>query len=464
MNEYTITISNPSDEYPLIDYGRDFNVWGRLQGKIEEDMILCVRLLDEKGKCFRKVSSCKKNDRNVFTGFKDLTSYKEELDPGKERLKSFGFPELQVKDLRDPFVSLRDASIKCFYDDACFKALIVSGSDVSHGRIFDTGMAYTDENGRPYETLEKGDYVIEVSLYDREETLCAKACKKIRIDVRNEVVIVRFNPLSHKKRMIDWCKENGFTIINDTLPGYLEAYLGTWYYHMGLLPYYRSNDIAVYQDALVHMFVYLCDPTSTSYETELAYLQHKGQVKDKERFIAYRYDIGEAKLGKGKPYERTAKIEEFDEDLHIYRVDIVNDMARENVFDLSEKNIKEVFYDTRHIKVKAGNSFAVCGAVRPLQLKKEDVLLKKDNTYSIRNEVKYIRYSFSDGERIWEEKRRLLMERIDGTSIGTSVYEFYNLFHFDEKEKGKMIEISMEIYNDEGKMSDCMKKLEAEVL
>ena len=464
MNEYTITISNPSDEYPLIDYGRDFNVWGRFQGKIEEDMILCVSLLDEKGNCLRKVSSFQRNDTNVFTDFESLTSYKEELDPGKERLKRFGFPELQVKDMEDPYASLRDASIKCFYDETSFKAVIVSGSDAAHGRIFDTGMDYTDENGRPYDTLEKGDYVIEVSLYDREEKLCAKACKKIRIDVRNEVVIVRFNPLSHKKRMIDWCKENGFTIINDTLPGYLEAYLGTWYYHMGLLPYYRSNDIAVYQDALVHMFVYLCDPTSTSYETELAYLQTKGQVNDNKRFIAYRYDIGEAKLGEGKSYERSGKIEGFDEDLHIYRVDLVNDDVKENVFDLNEKDIRDIFYDTGHIKVKAGEKFAICGAVRPLQLKKEDVLLKKDNTYSIRNEVKYIRYSFSDGERIREEKRRLLMERIDGASIGTSVYEFYNLFHFDEMEKGKTIEISMEIYNDEGKMSDCMKKIEAEVL
>ena len=78
--------------------------------------------------------------------------------------------------------------------------------------------------------------------------------------------------------------------------------------------------------------------------------------------------------------------------------------------------------------------------------------------------MKYIHYRFSDGEKAYEEDRKLLMERIDGESIGTSVYEFYNVFRFEEKDKGKTFEITMEIYNDEGKMSECIQKIEAEVL
>lgn len=464
MNDYRIKITNPSNDHPLIDYGRDFNVWGTLTGKIEEDMTLSVSLFDEEGNCVRKVSSSKKKDRNVFIGYAGLTSYKEELDPHKEKLKDFGFPELQVIDLGDPSASLKDAPIKCFYDDARFKAVIVSGTDIKHGRIFDTGIGYTDENGQPYETLEKGNYTIDVSLYDSDLRLLANVKRPILIDVRKEAAIVRFNPDRHKKAMIAWCRENGFAIINDTLPGYLEAYLGTWYYHMGLLPYYRSNDIAVYQDAIVHMFVYLCDPTSTSYATELAYLQQKKQVEDKDRFKAYRYDIGEAYLGRGRKYERIGKIEEFKEDLHICRIDLLKDEIKENVFDLSEKDIEDVIYDTRHIKVKAMENFAVCGIVKPLQLRKEDVVLMDDNTYRIDHEVKYIHYRFSDGEKAYEEDRKLLMERIDGESIGTSVYEFYNVFRFEEKDKGKTFEITMEIYNDEGKMSECIQKIEAEVL
>ncbi len=464
MNAYEIFIDNPSGDLPLIDRGRDFNVWGRLKGRIEEDMRLSVELFDAQGHLLRQASSHKKKDKSLFTDFAGLTSYKESLDPHKEKLKDFGFPELLVKDLKDPYASLNDATIKCFYDDASFKAVIVSGTDRSHGRIFDTGMDLTDGSGHPYTCLEKGDYVLRASLYDGQGKLCAECEKPIRIDVRKEAVIVRFNPAKHKERMIDWCKRNSLTIVNDTLPGYLEAYLGTWYYHMGVLPYYRSNDIAVYQDAKVSMFVYLCDPTSTSYATELAYLQTKGQVGNEDLFKAYRYDIGEAYLGQDKPYARTGKIEEFHEDLHLYRIDRVSEDVKENVFDLSEKGIRDVFYDTEHIKVRAGDRVAFCGVVRPLQLKSEDVVLNDDNTYTLNHEVKYIRYLIDDGESVREIKKELLIERIDGSSIGTSVYEFYHIFEFKEEDRGKKIVFSLEIWNDLERMSPQIVRTEAEVL
>ena len=464
MNAYEIVIDNPSGDLPLIDQGRDFNVWGRLKGQIDDDMRLSVGLFDEKGQLRRKVSSCRKKDKSLFTDFAGLTSYEERLDPHKEKLKDFGFPELLVKDLNDPYASLSDATIKCFYDDDSFKAVIVSGTDRSHGRIFDTGMDLTDENGHPYTCLEKGNYVIRVSLHDGQGKLCAECEKPIRIDVRKEVVIVRFNPAKHKERMIAWCKRSGLTVINDTLPGYLEAYLGTWYYHMGVLPYYRSNDIAVYQDAKVSMFVYLCDPTSTSYATELAYLQKKGQVGNEDLFKAYRYDIGEAYLGQDKSYARIGKIEVFHEDLHLYRIDLVNEKTKENVFDLSEKDIRDVFYDTEHFKVRAGDTAAFCGVVRPLQLRSEDVVLKKDNTYTLSHEVKYIRYLIDDGETLRESRKELLMERIDGSSIGTSVYEFYHIFRFKEEDRGKRFKFALEIWNDRERMSAQIVKTEAEVL
>ena len=59
---------------------------------------------------------------------------------------------------------------------------------------------------------------------------------------------------------------------------------------------YRACDIAQYAVARIHMFLYLIDPASTSYETELAYLQQQRIVGDPQRFFAYYYDIGEASL------------------------------------------------------------------------------------------------------------------------------------------------------------------------
>ena len=449
-----ININNPRDAYPLIEYKRDIGVWGSFEGEVPENSCLKVELLDEHNDIVRYACSKKKDDRNLYIGHPLLTSYKEELDPGKEKLKEYGFPELQVKELGDPLSSIHDATIKCFFNDEGFKAILVSGTDIEHGRTMNTGLDLKDENGRPYETLACGDYTIRVSLSDEKGNVIASADKKIKIGKRKEVVIVRFNPKSHRQKMTEWCEREGFSIINDTLPGYLEPYLGDWYYHMGILPYYRSNDIAVYADAKVHMFVYLCDPSSTSYETELAYLQTKGQVEDKDMFKAYHYDIGEALLGKGRSYERNGKICEFgDDDLWLYRIEEVNEKAKENIFDLSEETILDVHYDVKRISVKAGSRIAISGVVKPWQLRKDDVILKDDNTYAIRHEVSKIHYTIFDGEKTLEEKRSLLMERIDGTSIGRSVYEFYNLFEIKDTDKGKKLRFELEAQNDEGRSS-----------
>ena len=448
---FRITIDNPAGEYPLIDDRRDFDVQESLSGPIREDMTLFVGLYKE-GKLVRHVCQNRMNDERLWLDHPDLTSYEEALDPGKRRLLKYGFPELQVKDTQDPEVSFHDATIKCFYDDKCFKALIVSASDVAHGRILESGVDLRDENGQPYTALEKGDYTIMVTLNGSEKE-CARAEKKIRIERREKAAIVRFNPLEHRKRMKKWCEEEGFAIVDDTLPGYLEPYLGTWYYHMGLLPWYRSNDIAIYENAKVHMFVYLCDPTSTSYETELAYLQKKGRVDDPKMFTAYSYDIGEALLGKGKSYERRGKICRFeeDEDLRICRIDLLKGRSEENVFNLNEADIEEIFYDWKDVTVKAGSSIAVNGVVRPWQLKADDVVLRKDNTYEVRHEVSIIRYEIDDGENGYTEDRKLLLERIDGKPIGKSVYEFRNIFHFGEEDRGKCFRFRLYAMNDEGR-------------
>ena len=448
---FAIRIDNPTGKYPLIDDRRDFDVQGRLFGPIREDMTLFVGLYKD-GELVRHVSQDRMSSGNLWLDHPDLLAYAKELDPGRQKLLKYGFPELQVKDTEHPEASFHDATIKCFYDERCFKALIVSASDVEHGRILESGVDLRDENGNPYTALEEGDYTITVKLIDKGREL-ARAEKKIRIGKRKKAAIVRFNPLEHRKRMKQWCMKERISIVLDTLPGYLEPYLGVWYYHMGLLPWYRSNDIAIYENAKVHMFVYLCDPTSTSYETELAYLQKKGSVGDPEKFTAYAYDIGEAILGKGKSYERRGRIRRFeeDEDLRICRIDLLKTKGEENVFNLDESDIEEIFYDWKDIEVKAGSSIAVNGVVKPWQLRESDVSLRKDNTYEIRHEISIIRYEIDEGEKTRTEDRKLLLKRIDRKPIGESVYEFRNIFRFEEEDKGKNYRFRLCAMNDEGR-------------
>ena len=244
--------------------------------------------------------------------------------------------------------------------------------------------------------------------------------------------------------MIGWCHKIGVSISEETLPGYLEPYLGGWSYHMGLLPMYRANDIAFYDRPKIHMFVYLIDPTSTSYETELAYLQAKGVVGDPDRFAAYHYDIGEAMIHKGEGGLMEGKIVPFacDRYLSLCRVDVVNEQARENVFDLDEKGVKRsVTALAGEVAVSAGEDIAVMGVVRPWQLDGNDFTLTRENVYRIGNAVCRVHYRIDDGESRREEDRALMLERIDGDPIGRSVYEFYNLFHIGKEMKGRCIRI-----------------------
>ena len=486
-NDYSLTIKIPSGDEPLIEYGRHFNVQGRIIHKddLPEDAVLNVSLIDEAGRVIRYARQTRKNNVNVYLSHPQLTCYSEDIDPQRKGIVEFGFPELMVIDLSKPYESLKDATIKCFYSDDEYKAVIVTATDRDHGMVFDDGMGYTDENGCPYEVIPCGNYDITVELETADGRLLAKTGKHIVISHRSTQTIVRFNPSSHKKNMVKWCSEQGFNICEDTLPGYLEPYKGVWYYHMGLLPMYRACDIAFYQDVKVYMFVYLIDPTSTSYETELAYLQTIRAVGDPDRFAAFHYDIGEAILDKCENGTKQGRIMEFEEGeyLYIYRVDIVNDKALENVYDLSGEDVISSMTDTSKLTVPAGSRIAITGVVRPWQLAPSSFELTKENVYICKDCVNELHYEIDDGSTIYTEVRKLMLERFvdapssdassktipvenkskDRCMIGSSVFEFYNIFEIPVSLTGKSIDYTVIACDNSGEKKDAYAKLRVDV-
>ena len=77
--------------------------------------------------------------------------------------------------------------------------------------------------------------------------------------------------------------------------------------------------------------------------------------------------------------------------------------------------------------------------VKPWQLDKNDLVLRKNNTYEVFNDVSTIHYEINDGKNIIKDDRKLLMERYTDHSIGTSVYEFYNIFQLKQEYKGSKL-------------------------
>ncbi|MDO4940913.1 MAG: hypothetical protein Q4E33_04395 [Erysipelotrichaceae bacterium] len=441
MSNIKINITIPSINEKTICPRRHFNVQGTIEGNIPKNSKFKVELFDENNNLVRYAYSNRINNPNTFYGHPDLIKYQESEDPKYKKLKEFGFPELIVDDINNPYDSLRNANIKCYFTESIFKALIVSASDVDHGAIFADGINYLDENGKPYNYLQEGNYLIVCSLFDEIDNVLASVETSITIAPKDNLLLCRFNPKAHKENMCRWSKENNLTIINDTIPGYLESYTGNWYYHLGLLKMYRSNDITTYYSGKVHMFIYCIDESSTSYATELAYLQSKNALNEKDRINYYYYDIGEALVGNKKGI-----IKQFDDDdyIKICRVDIVNDLARENIFNLNEESMINTITDLDDIHINA-NRIAISGVIKPVQLNPKEFILKSDNTYEIKNKICKLKYTILD--KIIE--RKIGYQRIiDGIIQEPSVFEFYNVFEIDENYKGKTLDISIECFDE----------------
>ena len=431
------------------------------EGRIPLGAGFTFLLKNEKGDVLREVGTDTKNNRNIYAYHPLLTTYPEEMDPGRRDFVAYGFPPLVVKSIASPMESLRDASIKAWFSDQEFKAMFVAATDMEHGLIFDDGMGFLGADGQPLDLLPEGNYVIEVLLRDEEGTELAIATRKIRIGSYPDVAIVRFNPPSHKARMLEWFKTKNIHVLNDLIPGYLDSYLGPWLYHKGLLPMYLAGDISQYANSVVHMFLYLLDPTSTSYSTELAFLEEQGAVENVERMHFYYYDIGEASLSKvvrgnagtadavgnvadagmvgdpgnagtadaagdvadagmvgdsGNVGTRTAEILEFApfDYLALTRIDLVDGQCKENVYDTTESHTVKSLVDLEKepLEIPTGQRFAITGVVRPWQICQEDIHRLKDNTYEWWDGFSRVHYIFDDGEKTWEEDRKPGMERL----------------------------------------------------
>ena len=488
-----LEITDPSEEDSIVEYRRHISVQGRIlyetgssagtgegglgegtgeggpgedgswtpEGRIPLGISFTFLLKNEKGDVLREVGTDIKNNRNIYAYHPLLTTYPEEMDPGRRDFVAYGFPPLVVKSIASPMESLRDASIKAWFSDQEFKAMFVAATDMEHGLIFDDGMGFLGADGQPLDLLPEGNYVIEVLLRDEEGTELAIATRKIRIGSYPDVAIVRFNPPSHKARMLEWFKTKNIHILNDLIPGYLDSYLGPWLYHKGLLPMYLAGDISQYANSVVHMFLYLLDPTSTSYSTELAFLEEQGVVENVERMHFYYYDIGEASLSKvvrgnagtadavgnvadagmvgdpgnagtadtvgdvvdagmvgdsGNVGTRTAEILEFApfDYLALTRIDLVDGQCKENVYDTTESHTVKSLVDLEKepLEIPTGQRFAITGVVRPWQICQEDIHRLKDNTYEWWDGFSRVHYIFDDGEKTWEEDRKPGMERL----------------------------------------------------
>lgn len=446
----TLSITDPHGDAPVIEPWRHFAVEGKIRASepLPCDAVLTVTVIDGDGNTVRRVRQAKKDSRALYLSHPDLTLYPPETDPDLHGLERFGFPPLMVRDAEEPLRSLRDATVKCYYDDEKFKAIIVGATDVAHGLLLPDGMDLTDENGRPYSSLPMGKFTVRVTLQTRDGTELACAEKDVTAGTKKDQVICRFNPASHREKMTRWADENGFSIMNDLIPGYLDAYAGKWLYHMGLLKMYRACDAAMYAEPNIRLFIYDITADSTSYSTELAFLAKLGRLGDSSRFFAYCYDIGEPEIN-----GRKGKITRFgdDEFIKICRVDSVRDTATEGAYFTDGRDVMRSMAAGDAVTVYPGERFSVVGAIRPWQTDPDGFLLCDDNTYFRKSPVSKLEYTFDDGEKKIVAVREPGLTRVsDGNEKSTSVLEFSNVFAFDGDFAGRTVTLTVRGFTPEG--------------
>ena len=162
-----LEITDPSEEDSIVEYRRHISVQGRIlyetgsgeetgesrpgegtgeggsgedgswtpEGRIPLGTGFTFLLKNEKGDVLREVGTDIKNNRNIYAYHPLLTTYPEEMDPGRRDFVAYGFPPLVVKSIASPMESLRDASIKAWFSDQEFKAMFVAATDMEHGLI-----------------------------------------------------------------------------------------------------------------------------------------------------------------------------------------------------------------------------------------------------------------------------------------------------------------------------------------
>lgn len=420
-----LTITNPKAVEPVIAPGRHFLVAGYSDEAISPGSTLTVELSKDGEGTVRKITTSLFKNQQYILPKDGLTLYPLEADPELVKFKASGFLPLLVQEGKD----VHDYTQKAWYDEHTFKALVPSASLVANGACFDDGFGFVDAEGRSLEALAPGKYQLRVALIKGE--LLAETIKELTIGANDDLLICRFNPEEQKKRIVQWALTKQLHYIQDDLPGYLNPYLGVWYYHMGLLTMYRACDLAEYAQATnIHLFLYNLTFDSTSYASELALLQHKGVV---DQLHVYHYANGE-----------NGTIVEFksEEYLKVVRMEYADVNTRENHYDLTAAHqfIAEGPLEARTIGLHV--------IVKPLQLPQTAFILQNDNTYRIEEELAYLRYCFDDGQDICYFQKKTGLIRYQDSAIGESLFEAFHLF---ELEAAKTYHITIEAFSNRGR-------------
>lgn len=452
-----LSISEPSGVPETIAPGHNIYVMGHISGDADAITELQVSLKDSKDIIVRKVSTAVKSNKSLNVNYDKLSfGYNDSPDYRSAFINS-GMPDLIVSDLDNPAATMEKASIKCYFDDSSFSALLAGGINPELERIGVTssGLDLKDEDGKNFACLEEGaSYTISVTALDKEQREIATADKIITIGYTADKLLSRFSPNNHMTAAQAFADSIGAAVYLDLFPGYWDSngYFGE------IKSQWQLADAAEYVFGKTHCVLYNITKSSSSYSVELGTLQKLGVIDDKDLFASYYYNIGEPELGstQGEIIQMA-----HNDKLALTRVDMEKTENKENEFIPYAYDPSAIKSDTDlsdGVTAKVGDTLSFYGVAAPIQLNDSEIEKSAvDNSYTLNNKINTLSYHITgDGvDQTLNNKEVKLVRYFTESDYengwgSASEVEFKHNLTIDASMAGKTLNISITGYDVNG--------------
>ncbi|MDF0485747.1 hypothetical protein [Amygdalobacter nucleatus] len=440
--EPTIDILIPSaGQASVIPPGKDFYVLGNLYGLDKQaDLSLKVYLTTASGEVVRELEAISfHKPENTYVNY-DLLSYYAGSD--RSPLANALMPDL-VYDNKN-INSFADAWRKVCFSTKHYAALISGG-------VYDRDLQLVGKTGEVWRELEQGNYQVKVVL-SQDNKVLATATKNIEVAINPDVACFRFSPSMHFDRVKEFANSNNIKMLIDPLAGFWHpadnlADFKNNSVFAEILPKWRWNDLAEYQNNHIHFFIYNVSETSATYKVEVGTAQKQGIIADNERFTSYYYSYGEPQINGAKPAEFVKFAN--DQYLVLTRLDFNSD-GQENLLDPSklDQSNSVLNMDTNKI-LSVNRKFALSGLVRPIQNKQ--IVDNSDNTFDFNHRLLFVRYTISNGKQKQVFNRKIGLTRIIDSRKRESILEFEHEFNLSSNWHG-LVNVKAEVLDENGQV------------
>lgn len=440
-NPLEINILVPSNQESTIATGRSFYVIGTFnEGTVlPGNAVVNVQILRDNF-IYRNIETNVNGNKLLNVNYKGLSYYGK----NREDLYNSGMPDLVWDGTNE--TSFFDGTVKCYYDNHGFAALIPGGTaDLDVDEQFELLNSFK----KPYLPLSNGNYLINVTIKTEQGLILGNVNKKLTVGSTPNKILARFSPQNHLNRITEFANQNGYRIYLDPFPGYWSKSD----LFCEILPSWRACDAVEYLTGTAHFIVYNIKATSSTYSVELPLFQKDNSINNSSRLISYYYAYGEPTLPDVDATVSPFKSFELKDKLQLTRAETTTKLTQDGVYNQDDISAERYDLDIQNgITANPGETLSLYGVTAPIQLADKDIIDNRDNSYVLKNRISTIKYTINAPDmRKIEFEKSIKLTRISGGRENPSEMEFKHDIFMEAEYAGKTLNVTLEAYDAYGK-------------